>query len=130
MGLGSGIRDPGFGIRKKPIPDPGSRGKKGAGSQIRIRNTSFDIKIFRFLLQLILRVHLRLQLGRPHSCLLRLRFPLGDLRSCCLRFLYRKISARICRRYRRRRSVSSSCQRSVTVYGKSEQYSSKNVLSN
>ncbi len=24
MGLGSGIRDPGYGIRKKPIPDPGS----------------------------------------------------------------------------------------------------------
>ncbi len=32
MGLGSGIR-------KKPIPDPGSRGKKGTGS--RIRNTAF-----------------------------------------------------------------------------------------
>ncbi len=27
------------GIRKKPIPDPGSRGKKGTGSRIRIRNT-------------------------------------------------------------------------------------------
>jgi hypothetical protein len=32
MGLGSGIR-------KKPIPDPGSRGQKGTGSRIRIRNT-------------------------------------------------------------------------------------------
>jgi hypothetical protein len=32
MGLGSGIR-------KKPIPEPGSRGKKGTGS--RIRNTAF-----------------------------------------------------------------------------------------
>ncbi len=29
----------GFGIRKKPIPDPGSRGQKGTGSRIRIRNT-------------------------------------------------------------------------------------------
>ncbi len=29
---GSGIRDP---IRKKPIPDPGSRGQKGTGSRIR-----------------------------------------------------------------------------------------------
>jgi hypothetical protein len=31
MGLGSGIRDqsPGSGIRKIPIPDPGSRGQKG-----------------------------------------------------------------------------------------------------
>jgi hypothetical protein len=29
MGLGSGIRDP-----EKPIPDPGSRGQKGTGSQI------------------------------------------------------------------------------------------------
>ncbi len=32
MGLGSGIR-------KKPIPDPGSGGQKGTGSRIRIRNT-------------------------------------------------------------------------------------------
>ena len=31
MGLGSGIRI-------KPIPDPGSRGQKGTGSRIRIRN--------------------------------------------------------------------------------------------
>jgi len=29
----------GSGIRKKPIPDPGSRGPKGTGSRIRIRNT-------------------------------------------------------------------------------------------
>ncbi len=35
---GSGIRDPGSWIRKKPIPDPGSRGQKGTGSRIRIRN--------------------------------------------------------------------------------------------
>jgi hypothetical protein len=35
-----GIRDPGSGIRKKPIPDPGSRGQKGTGSRIRIRNTA------------------------------------------------------------------------------------------
>jgi hypothetical protein len=34
MGLGSGIR-------KKPILDPGSRGQKGTGSRIRIRNTAF-----------------------------------------------------------------------------------------
>ncbi len=36
---GFGIRDSGFGIRKKHIPDPGSRGQKGTGSRIRIRNT-------------------------------------------------------------------------------------------
>ncbi len=36
-----GIRDPGSWIRKKPIPDPGSRGQKGTGSRIRIRNTDF-----------------------------------------------------------------------------------------
>jgi hypothetical protein len=30
---GSGIQDPGS--RKKPIPDPGSMGQKGTGSQIR-----------------------------------------------------------------------------------------------
>jgi hypothetical protein len=29
----------GSGIRKKPIPDPGSGGQKGTGSQIRICNT-------------------------------------------------------------------------------------------
>jgi hypothetical protein len=34
MGLGSGIRDPRSGIRKKPIPDPGSRGQKGTGYRI------------------------------------------------------------------------------------------------
>jgi hypothetical protein len=28
------VRDPGSGIRKKPIPDPGSRGQKGTGSRI------------------------------------------------------------------------------------------------
>ncbi len=31
----------GFEIRKKPIPDPGSRGPKGTGSRMRIRNTAF-----------------------------------------------------------------------------------------
>ena len=35
------IWDPRSGIRKKPIPDPGSRGQKGTGSRIRIRNTAF-----------------------------------------------------------------------------------------
>ena len=45
MGLGSGIRDLGSGIRKKAIPDPGSRGQKGTGSRIRIRNTEF-VKIY------------------------------------------------------------------------------------
>jgi hypothetical protein len=39
MGLGSGIR-------KKPIPDPGSRGQKGTGSRIRIPTT---VKIYFFL---------------------------------------------------------------------------------
>jgi hypothetical protein len=40
---GSGIRDLGSGIRKNPIPDPGSRGQKGTdpGSRIRIRNTAY-----------------------------------------------------------------------------------------
>ena len=41
MGLGSGILE-------KPIPDPGSRGQKGTGSRIRIRNTNFyNIKFLR-----------------------------------------------------------------------------------
>ncbi len=38
MGLGSGIR-------KKPIPDAGSRGQKGTGSRIRIRNTAMEDQI-------------------------------------------------------------------------------------
>jgi hypothetical protein len=42
---GFGIRDPGSEIRdpEKPIPDPGSRGQKGTGSRIRIRNTAKKI---------------------------------------------------------------------------------------
>ncbi len=32
----------GSGIREKPIPDPGSRGQKGTGSRIRIRNTASE----------------------------------------------------------------------------------------
>ncbi len=34
----------GSGIRKKPIPDPGSRGQKGTGSRIRIRNTVIEYR--------------------------------------------------------------------------------------
>jgi hypothetical protein len=33
------VWDPRSEIRKKPIPDPGSRGQKGTGSRIRIGNT-------------------------------------------------------------------------------------------
>jgi hypothetical protein len=40
MGLGSGIQYPRSGIRKKPIPEPGSRGQIGTGSRIRIHNTA------------------------------------------------------------------------------------------
>jgi hypothetical protein len=43
MGLGSGIR-------KKPIPDPGSRGQKGTGSRIRIRSTAVYEESFVFFL--------------------------------------------------------------------------------
>ncbi len=42
MGLGSGIR-------KKPIPDPGSRGQKGTGSWIRIRNTALTVLLSKLL---------------------------------------------------------------------------------
>ncbi len=35
------VWDPRSGIRKKPFPDPGSRGQKGTGSRIRIRNIAF-----------------------------------------------------------------------------------------
>ncbi len=41
---GSGSRDPGSGKNPFRIPDPGSRGQKGTGSRIRIRNT--DLHIF------------------------------------------------------------------------------------
>ncbi len=37
------IWDPGSGTREKPIPDPGSRGQKGTGSRIRIRNTALKV---------------------------------------------------------------------------------------
>jgi hypothetical protein len=37
------VWDPGSEIRKKPIPDPGSRDQKGTGS--RIRNTGFNQKM-------------------------------------------------------------------------------------
>ncbi len=44
MVLGSGIRDPGSGIWKKPIPDPGSRGQKapdpGSGFATLLGDTS------------------------------------------------------------------------------------------
>jgi hypothetical protein len=39
MGLGSGIR-------KKPVPDPGSRGQKCTRSRIRIHNTGSKKRIF------------------------------------------------------------------------------------
>jgi hypothetical protein len=45
MALGSGIRDPRSGIQKKPIPDPGSRGQKGTGSRIQIRNTGLKRRV-------------------------------------------------------------------------------------
>ncbi len=41
------VWDPRSGIRKKPIPDPGSRGQKGTGSRIRIRNTANYLCLFR-----------------------------------------------------------------------------------
>jgi hypothetical protein len=40
---GSEIGDPRSGIRKKPIPDPGSRGQKCTGSRFRIRNTAEQV---------------------------------------------------------------------------------------
>jgi hypothetical protein len=53
------VRDPGSEIRKKPILDPGSRGRKGTGSRIRIRNTengyfikiNFSVSHIRIILQ-------------------------------------------------------------------------------
>jgi hypothetical protein len=38
------VWDPGSGFRNKPIPDTGSRGQKGTGSRIRIRNTDKILK--------------------------------------------------------------------------------------
>jgi hypothetical protein len=45
-----GIRDPRSGIRKKPIPDPGSRGQKGTGS--RIRNTEYNPRKFNLIIKI------------------------------------------------------------------------------
>jgi hypothetical protein len=42
---GFGIRNPRSGIRKKHIPDPGSRGQKGPESRIRIRNTDCQARL-------------------------------------------------------------------------------------
>ncbi len=39
------VWDPGSEIRKKPIPDPGSRGHKSTGTRIRIRNTEKKSRI-------------------------------------------------------------------------------------
>ncbi len=44
MVLGSGIRDPGSGKNLFQIPDPRSRGQKGTGSRIWIRNTGFCVR--------------------------------------------------------------------------------------
>jgi hypothetical protein len=41
MGLGSGFRKPGTGMRIKPIPEPGSS-VIFTGSRIRIRNTDHE----------------------------------------------------------------------------------------
>jgi hypothetical protein len=56
-----GIRDPRSGIRKKPIPDPGSRGQKGTGSRIRIRNTGYQPDLV-YLLYTVSRWSLRVSL--------------------------------------------------------------------
>jgi hypothetical protein len=47
---GFGIRDPRSGIRKKPIPDPGSgsRGQKCTGSRILFRNTACNYFFVQF----------------------------------------------------------------------------------
>ncbi len=60
----------GSGIRKKPIPDPGSGGQKGTGSRIRIRNTAQKYKKFEdlsfWVLCEIQKVLIRL-LGKAHN---------------------------------------------------------------
>ncbi len=40
------VWDPGSAIRKKPIPDPGSRGQKGTGSRRRNTDTCYDVQVF------------------------------------------------------------------------------------
>ena len=61
MVLGSGIRDPGSG--KKPIPDPGSRGQKGTGSRIRIRNTVISLQF-----DLVAGIHMEHAESRDSCC--------------------------------------------------------------
>jgi len=48
MVFGSRIRDPGSGKNPFRIPDHGSRGQKGTGSRIRIRNTVSDNSEFNY----------------------------------------------------------------------------------
>jgi hypothetical protein len=53
----------GSGIRKKPIPDPGSMGQKGIGSRIRICNTVKKMTLMRIRITL-LRIRIRITLLR------------------------------------------------------------------
>jgi hypothetical protein len=46
----------GSGIRKKSITDPGSRGQKGTGSRIRIRNTGCNNAFVRQTAERVLRL--------------------------------------------------------------------------
>jgi hypothetical protein len=43
----------GSGIWKKPIPDPGSRGQKGTGSRIRIRNTALEVLVSGIIIRMV-----------------------------------------------------------------------------
>ncbi len=56
------VWDPRSGIRKKPIPHPGSRGQKGTGSRIQIRNT--DYYSILYYLRWALRIWIRVQVLR------------------------------------------------------------------
>ncbi len=48
--------DPGSEIRKNPIPDPGSRGQKGTGSRIRIRNTAALVSMLQLCTSMRMRI--------------------------------------------------------------------------
>jgi hypothetical protein len=45
------VWDPGSGKNLFMIPDPGSRGQKGTGSRIRIRNTVFKVNVEKYCCQ-------------------------------------------------------------------------------
>ncbi len=73
----------GSGIRKKPVPDPGSRGQKGTGSRIRIRitgngATTVPIPTFMFLCAIYTYTHWEFPQSVCIFCCRKIGGPIAD----------------------------------------------------